>query len=170
MSHHQMKQKLLITTIGAAACLWLTSAQAASPNPQFLGTWDMDMSTAQPMPGSDPKMAPKSVTVTIKDVGGGKWANEVVIEMADGTKQTRPAVAVSIDGTPTPVSGNQMMDSVTVKFPDPDTAVVTVVKDGKTVATETSKLSSGGRQMVHTVDTTGKDGKPVHTSEMLHKK
>jgi hypothetical protein len=161
-----MKQKFLMTTIGAVACLWLASAQAAAPNPQFLGTWEVDLAKTQPQA----PVMPKSVTVTVKDVGGGKWASEVVIVTADGKKQTPPPTPVSIDGTPTPVTGNPMADSLTLTAPDKDTAVVIGQKGGKTVITETSKLSADGKQMVHTRDTTGPDGKPVHVVEVLNKK
>jgi hypothetical protein len=166
-----MKQNFLMTTVGAVAGLWLASAQAAVPNPQFLGTWKVDLSTIQPPPEGDPKKAPKSVTVTVKDVGGGKWTTEIVIEMADGTKQTRPPQPpVSVDGKPTPVSGNLTMDSVTLSCPEPNTAVVTALKDGKPVSTETSKLSADGKRMVHTIDATGPDGNPLHITEILNKK
>jgi hypothetical protein len=167
-----MQQKLLMTIIGAVACLWLASAQAAAPNPQFLGTWEVDLSKTQPQPppGGDPKMTPKSVTVTIKDVGGGKWANEIVVEMADGTKQTPPSMPVSIDGTPVPITGNPMADSLVVTSPDPNTTTVTVLKDGKVVSTQTSRLSADGKQLVYTTDATGPDGKPFHMTQVLNKK
>jgi hypothetical protein len=166
-----MKQRFLMTTIAAVAYLWLASAQAAVPNPQFLGTWEVDLSKTRPPPAGDPKKVPKSVTVTVKDVGGGKWATEFLIEMGDGTKQTPPPQPpISMDGKVTPVAGNPTLDSVTVNWPDPNTAVVTALKDGMPVSTETSKLSADGKQIVHTIDTTGPNGKWLHFTEILNKK
>jgi len=164
-----MKQKFLTVTIGAVACLWLASAQAAAPNPEFLGTWEMDLSKNQPSPG-DPKKAPKRITVIVKDVGGGKWATEVTIEMADGTKQAQPSMPLRMDGTPTPVSDNPAIDSLTANSPDSNTVIVTARKDGKPVETETSKLSADGKRIVHTIDGTGPDGMPLHITQVLNKK
>jgi hypothetical protein len=164
-----MKQKFLMTTIGAIACLWLASAQAAAPNPQFLGTWELDLSKTQPQPpAGDPKMMPKSITVNVKDLGGGKWTSEMVIEMADGTKQTQPSTPVSIDGTPTAIPNSPIV--VTLTFPDKNTGVVNAVRDGTTVSTETYKLSADGKQMVHTTDAIGPDGNQVHMVQILNKK
>jgi hypothetical protein len=161
-----MKQNFLVTTIGAVACLWLATAQAAAPNPQFLGTWEIDLSKSQP-----PADEVKSITVTIKDVGGGKWTSETAIEMADGTKPTRPQPPpVSMDGTPTPVSGNPLFDSLTVSCPDPNTVIATARKGGKLVLTETSKLSADGKRIVHTEDGTDPDGNPLHITSILNKK
>jgi hypothetical protein len=163
-----MKHKLLMTTLGAVVCLWLATAQAATPNPQFLGTWEVDLSKTQPMPPPGP--SPKSVTVTVKDAGGGKWTTEIVTEMPDGTKQTRQQLPVMVDGSTTPISGNGGMDHAVVTWPDPSTAVVTFLKDGKVVQTETSKLSADGKQMLHTVDATRPDGSAFHETEVLNKK
>lgn len=160
-----MKQKFLTTALAAIACLWLATAYAATPNPQFLGTWVMDVSKMQPAP----PVMPKSVTVTTKDVGGGKWVNEMVAEMPDG-KHTRPGFPVSIDGTPTPIPGNPMMDSVKVTAPDANTMVITGSKSGKTVQTETYKLSANGKQLFLTSEGTAPDGKPVHRTETFNRK
>jgi hypothetical protein len=163
-----MKQKLLMTTIGTIAFLWLASAQAAPPNPQFLGTWALDMSKSQPQPPAGTP-GPKSVTVTVRDVGGGKWVSEVVIEMADGTKQSRPATTVSMDGKPV-VNPENPDVSITVTSPDSNTVIATVMKDGMTVETNTYKLSADGKQMVHTTDGIGPDGSPMHGTQVLNKK
>jgi hypothetical protein len=162
-----MKQKLLMTTIGAIACLWLASAQAAPPNPQFLGTWALDLSKTPQPPAGTP--GPKSVTVTVRDVGGGKWVDEVVIEMADGTKQSPPATPFSLDGKPNVIPENPEV-TITVTSPEPNTVIATIMHNGTTVETQTSKLSADGKQIVHTTDGTGQDGSPVHRVEILNRK
>ena len=164
-----MKQKLLMFVLGAICCSWLAAAQAAAPSPQFLGTWEMDLSKTdpQPPPTGDPKTTPKSVTVTVKDAGGGKWSSELVNEMADGTKYPQPATTFNLDGTPSPATGDV---TLVVTFPDPSTAVVTAVQNGQPVSTETYKLSADGKQMVSVLDTIGPDGNPFHMTQTYNKK
>lgn len=161
-----MKQIFLITALGAITGLGLATAQAASPNPQFLGTWVMDVSKIQPQPPSPPK----SVVVRVRDLGGGRWITDVVTELADGTRQTRAGIPVNNDGTPTPIPGSMIGDSVQSSFPDAHTRVLTATKGGKTVQTEVSKLSADGKQMVLTVDAVTPDGKQLHRREIFNRK
>jgi hypothetical protein len=166
-----MKHAFVMTMMGAVACLWLATAQAGAPSPKFLGTWEMDMSRMEPaMPaGGAPYTTPKSITVTVKE-SGGKWATEAVVVMGDGTKQTPLSTPVTVDGTPNPIPGNPMVDTLVVTLPDPNTAIATALKDGKPVSKETYQLSPDGQQLLHTIDTVGLDGNPVHVVQVLNRK
>jgi hypothetical protein len=166
-----MNRKIIMAIMGGIMGLWLAAAQAATPDPQWLGTWEVDLSKSPPGPGVDTTQpAPKSVTYTFKDAGGGKWTVQPVIVHADGKKEEPPAATVSIDGTSTPISGNPGFDSVTVTFPDSRTEVATFLKAGKVVRKVTTKLSADGKQRSSSVESTDKDGKPVHTTEIWNKK
>lgn len=164
-----MKQTLMMFVVGVICCSWLGAAQAAIPSPQFLGTWEMDLSKTDPLPPAtgDPKTTPKSVTLTVKDAGGGKWSAEIVNEMADGAKYPQPATSLSLDGTPTPSSGDV---SLVLTIPDPSTAIITAVVNGQPVSNETYKLSADGKQMFSVEDTIGPDGTPFHTTRTFNKK
>jgi hypothetical protein len=165
-----MNRKIIMTIMGAVAGLWLAAAQAATPDPQWLGTWEVDLSKSPPPPGADTTQPPpKSVTYTFKDAGGGKWTVQWVIVHADGKKEEPAAVTVSTDGT-SPISGDPSLDSVSLIFPDARTEVATFLKAGKVVRKVTTKLSADGKQRSSSVELTDKDGKPAHTTEIWNKK
>jgi hypothetical protein len=165
-----MNRKLIMTTLGIVAGLWLTTAQAAGPNPQALGTWELDRSKSQSPPDS-PGPLPKSVTRIIKDIGGGKWTMQVIVVQADGKKVERPLQTLNVtDGATTPVADNPQMDSITVSYPDADTLTEAQFKAGKQVGKLVAKLSKDGKQLVYDVDTTDKSGKPYHFTSVWNKK
>jgi hypothetical protein len=166
-----MHRKIISAIIGSVAGLWLAAAHAATPDPQWLGTWEVDLAKSPPAPGANTTQpAPKSVTYIFKDAGGGKWTVQPVIVHADGKKEEPPLATVSTDGTPSPVSGNPDFDSVTLTYPDSRTEIATFSKAGKVVSKSTTKLSADGKQQSASVESTGKDGKPVHTTEIWNKK
>jgi hypothetical protein len=165
-----MKRTIINTVMGSVASLWLAAAQAATPDPQWLGTWELDTSKSQtPVYADTTQSPPKSVTYTFKDAGGGKWTYQQVIVLADGKKVEPPAGTFTTDGSPSPVSDPQF-DSVTVTYPDSRTEVVTFFKAGKTIAKQTTKLSADGKQRSSSVDSTDKNGKAVHTAQIWNKK
>jgi hypothetical protein len=156
-----MNRKLVITTLGAAAALWLGLAQAVEPNPKFAGTWEVDISKWQPRP-DDTGRPPKSVTITIKEAGG-KWSQQVVVVDPDGKKiELPPGPPVALDGKQFPDTNDPRFDSTAIAVTDANTMVVTSSKNGKVIDKMTITLSADGNQMVSTHDTTTKDGKPYH--------
>lgn len=155
----------LTPLVGAIMGLWLTVAQAAPPNPQFLGTWVLDISSMQP----PPPVRPKIVVVMIKDAGGGAWVSNVLTEMPDGTRHSRAGIPVRNDGVPTPVIDNPLLDSVKAAFPDARTRVLTGSKGGRPLQTETYKLSADGKRMVLTTTGTTPDGKPIQRTEIFNR-
>jgi hypothetical protein len=157
-----------MTTLGALAGLWLASAQAATPDPQWLGTWELDLSKSQPDAMAGPP--PKSVTLTFKDVGGGKRSGEQVVVLTDGKEAPRASATFSTDGTPAPLTGFPTADTVSVSYSDPRTEVVTFSKAGKVVQKMTTTLSADGKHRTSMVESTDKDGKSVHTTEIWNKK
>jgi hypothetical protein len=171
MQRFYMNRKIIGAIIGSVAGLWLAAAQAATPDPQFLGTWEVDLSKSPPLPGANTTQPPpKSVTYIFKDAGGGKWTVQPVIVQADGKKEEPPLATVSTDGTSSPISGNPDFDSVTLTFPDSRTSIATFSKAGKVMRKSTAKLSADGKQQSGSVESTDKDGKPVHTTMIWNKK
>jgi hypothetical protein len=170
-----IKHRFILSALGAVACLWLAAAQAGAPSPNFLGTWEVDVSKNPPASGpagGPARTPPKSITVTVKDVGGGKWTIDRVTELADGTKRQQLGTPVTIDGRPNPVANNPMFDTIVVTSPDPTTIVITRMKEGKPVVTETSKISADGKQLSFTMDAAvpGANGNPVHATQVWNKK
>jgi hypothetical protein len=142
-----------------------------TPDSQWFGTWEVDLSKSSTPLGVDPTQPPpKSVTYTIKDAGGGKWTVQPVIVHADGKKEERPMATLNTDGTSSPISGNPIFDSETATFPDSHTAIVTFLKAGRVVIKATYKLSADGKQRSASTESMDKDGKPVHTTEISYKK
>jgi hypothetical protein len=161
----------IMTIMGAVAGLWLAAAYAAVPDPQWLGTWELDIAKSQAPQYVDPaQWPPKSVTYTFKDAGGGKLTVQRVVVRSDGKKVESAPDTIATDGSPSPISGNPRADSVTVTYPDSHTEIVTFFKAGKTVAKQTIKLSADGRQRISSVESTDKNGKPVHTTQTWNKK
>jgi hypothetical protein len=166
-----MNRKIIMTIMGAVAGLWLTAAQAAAPDPQWLGTWELDTSKSPMPPYVDTTHSPpKSITYTFKDAGGGKWTYQQVIVLSNGKKVESAPGTFTTDGSPSPVSDNPQMDSVTVTYPESHTEIATFFKAGKTVAKQTTQLSADGKQRISNVESTDKDGKPVHTTQIWNKK
>ena len=160
-------RKRQVTIVAAVVGLWLASAQAASPD-GFLGTWELDISKT-PLPADPSAAVPKSVTVTIKDAGGGKRTNQVVIVSADGKKVEQTPVTYGIEGS-TSLTGNPQADSMTMTHPDASTEIVTNYKAGKQVQRSTAKLSVDGKQDVITIDSVDKNGKPVQQILIFNRK
>jgi hypothetical protein len=166
-----MKQQVVRTLMGMAAGLWLASAHAAVPDPAWLGTWAADMSKSQLGPLADPTQPPpKSLTFTFKDAGGGKWSYQQTVVLADGKKVEPPGGTFTTDGKPSPVASDPNYDTVTVTYPDARTEIVIFFKGGKQVQKMTTALSADGKHRTQTVDSTDKDGKPVHGTILWDKK
>jgi hypothetical protein len=164
-----MNGTLIMTTLAA---LWVASAQAVTPDPRLLGTWDVDLSTsAKPANASGPP--PRSVTVTYRDARGGKFTEQQTVVLADGREVQSPAHTTgpaTADGAPMPVAGDPAVDSVTIVDPDASTVIVTGFKAGKQVIKEIIKLSADNRRMVVDVDGVDMTGNPYHSSAVLNKK
>jgi hypothetical protein len=164
-----MKHRFATTLIGAAAALWIASVQATTPTPEWLGTWEMDATRSQPPPAAAGQPAPKSVTITFKDAGGGKVAFQQVAVGADG-KKVETSGGFSTDGSPAPIAGSPAFDSVTVTYSDAHTESVSFFKGGKLVQKFTTVLSADGRHRTQTVESTDKEGKPTKSTVYWDKK
>jgi hypothetical protein len=165
-----MKQKRLAATVAAVtAALWIASAQAATPSPEWLGTWELDVSKSQQPPSDPAQPPPRSVTVTVKDLGGGKWSMQRVTVLADGKTEEAHAT-ISADGAPSPLSGDPRFDSGSTSFPDSHTQIVILSKAGKQVQKLTMVLSADGKHRTQTTDSTDRDGKAVHSTSIWNKK
>jgi hypothetical protein len=167
-----MKLKFIAATLGVVSGPWLALAQAAEPNPQFLGTWGVDFSKSSPNPLAPPGPPPRSVTLTFKDIGGHRWWFQRITVTADGKTIPSPPMTWNTDGTPFPRSGGDdpAVDSATVTYPDAKTEIFTEFKGGKPVMKRTAKLSADGRQLTVAADLTDKDGKQYHYTTIMNKK
>jgi len=154
---------VVVTAMGLAGA----SANAA-PNPKFLGTWVLDMSKA-PAPAAGAPAGPKSLTLVTSDAGGGKWKSTVDLVAADG-KTTHQESTYTIDGKPSPISGDPNVDTIVVTSPDANTLVLAESKAGKAVGKTTVKLAASGNQQIITNEGTGPDGKPMSRTQTWNRK
>lgn len=131
------------------------SAQTAAPSP-LLGSWALDVTRLE----IPPEKRPKGVTVTYKDVGGGKWNAHVEILAPDGSKRGSTGTYV-FDGTPIPVSGEIYADIAVMKRPEPNVMVLQLAKGTEPVSTRVYSVSADGGTMTETTAYFTKEGKPV---------
>jgi hypothetical protein len=146
-----LNQKRFIIA-GTVAAMWLGLAQAALPgcDPRLVGTWETDLSTFGPD-------APRSVTITWKDIGGGKCAVDGTAARADGQLEQHLITVgpTGADGT-RPVSGDPDTDSESFVSVSSRTLVETAFKNGRQVAKITYRFSLDGRHV--TVDSDDGNG------------
>jgi hypothetical protein len=165
-----MKHRFVTTLIGATAAVWIAAVQAATPAPEWLGTWELDATRSQRPPNADAgQPAPKSVTITFKDAGGGKVAFQQVAVGADG-KKMETSGGFSTDGSPALIVGSPAFDRITVSYSDAHTESASFFKGGKLVQKFTTVLSADGRHRTQTVETTDKEGKSIKSTVYWDKK
>lgn len=131
------------------------AAQSAAASP-LLGSWSVDVSRL-PVP---PEARPKSVVITFRDVGGGKWEAQIDIAGNDGTKRHSEGTA-ALDGTPTPVKESDEADIFALQLPAPDVLVMQLGKDGIPASTRIYTIAADGKTMIETIAYFDRGGKPV---------
>jgi hypothetical protein len=157
---------LSATALAAIGGACVVNAAFAAPSSQFLGTWAGDHSTLTPIAGLP---VPKSIMVTITDIGGGKWSMTTKVVTSDGRIVAREPLSLAVDGPPTPVLDNPGSMVVT-SSPDANTLILTQTKGGTVVEKTTLKLSAGGKRQVETSETTGPHGSPIRLTTILNRK
>lgn len=122
----------------------------------LIGSWAVDVSRL-PIP---PEARPKRVTITFGDAGNGKWATQVDIVDAGGTKSHAEATA-SLDGMAAPVKDSPEADITAVKMPAPNVLVMQLGKGGMPASTRVYTVAADGKSMIEIAAYFGDGGVPV---------
>ena len=146
--------------IGAFVLIGLavvTAGVNAAERSKLIGVWNLDVSKLPLPPGGIP---PRSVTLRVADVGGGKWQTTIDTVNADGTKLHAES-SYSLDGVPAPVTGAMDADTVSVTCPDADTLVMGAGKRGALATVRVFTVSADGKHQTETIVALGQNGKPT---------
>lgn len=127
-------------------------AHAAESRPlPLVGTWSLDVSR---IPEAE---RPRGVTIDFRVSPEGKWTTHVEIMAPDGSIQRAESTA-ALDGVPVPVRGNMdVIDTVALRQPAPNTLVMTLGKDGAPLSTRVYAVSKDRRTMTETIVWAGRE-------------
>lgn len=118
---------------------------AASRQLPLVGSWSLDASA---MPENE---RPQGVTMTFHASQDGKWTTRVEIVAPDGVRRHAESTA-ALDGIPVPVTGNMdVIDTVALRQPAPDTLVMTLGKAGARVSTRVYTVAKDLKSMTETI-------------------
>jgi hypothetical protein len=138
-----MKKMMSILLIAGASLLCATgTAFAADVTSVIVGTWKLNLDKTQ---WNGPP-ALKSYTITITDSGGGAVKNLAQWVDADGTSG-KVEYTVSLDGTPSPVTGYPNADTVKMKKGKGNWLHLSLLKGGKQVEWGRYKVSTDGKTL-----------------------
>lgn len=140
---------------GLLTLLIAMPAALADPAHLLIGTWTVDVSKLT-MP--DP---PKSVTIVLADVGGGRYKMTVNVVDHDGATR-HGATTFKPDGTPSAAVGNADYDVTSMTMPSRRILVMGGAFRGHPANTRVFSLSDDGTHMIETVVWHAPDGTP-HT-------
>jgi hypothetical protein len=135
-----------------ACCLAGSLFGADSP---FTGTWKLNLEKSKFTPGP----GPQSLTMVIK---ADENSQDVKSERkaADGTA-TETSFAVKLDGTPAPITGSRMADTISVRKTNDHTIASKSMMGGKTVVQNRVTVSADGK--ILTVTGSGVNAQGVKT-------
>lgn len=146
-------------TMIALGVLALSATVQAAPHNSLLGSWALDMEHSQiPL-----DQRPKSVTMTYKAAGAGKWTTDVAIVGSNDAKINATGT-YPLDGTPAPSTGYQNVDMVAAKVPASNVLVMAFYKQGMPRTTRTYTVSADGKTMSETIVWLNLNGKPEITT------
>src|SRR5215469_9908197 len=106
-----MKRDSWRCTVGAVA-MFATTAPALAADP-FVGTWVLNLAKSSYSPGP----APATETVTIRDIGNGKFEAIIDVKDRDG-KASHLEIVYANDGADYPIIGPVQGQSATSKYID----------------------------------------------------
>lgn len=138
---------VLFSMIGALA-------QTAYP-PAMLGSWKLNVETAQYSPGPAPRS--RMIIFTAHDQGITRTGKAVA---ADGAV-TNPTYSANFDGKDYPISGVPGGETISLKRIDANTFDSTVKKGGNVTSVSRHVISKDGQTLTVTVTGTTADGKPL---------
>ncbi|MCW5647706.1 MAG: helix-turn-helix transcriptional regulator [Sphingopyxis sp.] len=120
-------------------------SNAIAGSAPLAGSWLLD---ASPMPED---VRPQRVLMTFRPLPDGKWTTRIEIVGQDGSRRHSESSAAP-DGVPVPVRGNlDIIDSVALRQPAPDTLVMTLGKGGARVSTRVYTVAHNGKLMTETI-------------------
>ena len=154
-----MMRVMLLGLMSLALATQAIAADSASP---LLGTWALDLEHSQ-IPVDQ---RPKSVTITYKDAGGGKWSTDVAIVGSNDGKINATGT-YPLDGSPAPSTGYHNVDTVAAKSPEPNVLVMAFYKEGMPRTTRTYTVSADGKTMSETIVWLNINGKPEITTNQF---
>ena len=155
-----MKHLVLLGLIGLLGTPTLAADQAAP----LLGSWALDVMKSQ----IPPEGRPKSVVITYKDAGGGKWSTDVAIVGSNDGKINATGT-YPLDGSPAPSTGYMNVDTVAAKAPSPNVLVMAFYKEGMPRTTRTYTVSGDGQTMSETIVWLNINGKPEITTNVFNR-
>lgn len=150
-----------------AACLALhlplVAAQSAAPSP-LLGTWAVDVARL-PIPEA---MRPRSVTIRFADAGPQRLSTTVEVVDPRGTVLRADSTS-TLDGSPTPVSGNLEADIAAFTQPVPGVLVMQLARGGQPASTRIYSVSADGQSMTETVAYFNDAGQPALRANLFQR-
>ena len=158
-----MKNKRLPVCVLAMLVGLLTLSLAATAADQSSGTWKMNAEKSKYSPGP----APQNLTVMI-DCDENNYKIEATGTDGDG-KPMHVQYSAKFDGKDYPATGLSNVDSISIKRIDANTIETVQKKDGKTVMTITSKVSTDGKTRTSTWNGKNAEGKDVHNVVVFDK-
>src|SRR5580704_13999942 len=142
---------VLLLLVGIAAT-WSVGAASDPSN----GTWKLNIQKSK----FDPGPAPKSSTVTVKIENGTETYAGETTDAAG--KTTKMSFTAKLDGTDSPVTGNPLGDTISIKHQSPNKLVATMKKGGKETVTVHVVVAADGKSRTATYSGKNADGKVVH--------
>jgi hypothetical protein len=158
---HRSLSILIFGLLAGLLAIGSTAVKAADD--PSTGKWKMDPAKSK----YDPGPAPKSTTTTI-DSNENKYKVDTHIVNADGT-EAHIAFDAKTDGQDYPLTGVPNADTISVKRIGANTIETTWKKDGKTVMTTRSVISSDGKTRTVTFNGTNAQGQKVHNVVVYEK-
>jgi hypothetical protein len=147
-------------TLALALCAALTTVSGAGD--LFDGTWQLNTAKSKYTPGPGPDKA----TVTIKSDG------ETVTVKTDSSFEGKPIMTsytAKLDGTPAPLEGSPMADSISVRNVDERTRALRSMKEGKTVGESRATISADGKTITVTGTGVNPKGEKVKFTAVYEK-
>ena len=122
-----------------------TDSNANGDPAPLAGSWLLDVSR---MPQD---VRPQRVTMTFRPAPDGKWTTRVEVVGPHGLRRHAESSA-ALDGVPVPVSGNlDIIDSVALRQPAPDTLVMTLSKGAARISTRVYTVATDRKSMTETI-------------------
>jgi hypothetical protein len=128
----------------------------ATPRSPLFGTWVAEVARL-PVPAES---RPRSVTIVFSELEGGRLGTTVEVVDANGMPM-RAEGTTSLDGKPSPVSGNLEADASATTMPAENVLVMQLATGGVPASTRVYVVSDDGESMVETSAYVGGDGQPV---------
>jgi hypothetical protein len=147
--------KTLIVATALACYLPLAPAQQAAASP-LLGLWSVDLGRL-PIPEA---VRPRSVTIRFAEAGPQRLSTTVEVVDPRGTV-LRADSSSTLDGSPTPVSGNLEADTAAFTQPAPGVLVLQMARGGQPASTRVYTVSADGQSMTETVAYFNDAGQPA---------